>query len=101
MRALIEAAAVDARFRDVWWRMRMRHVERFLASLARSRGKAAVSDLDERLAADAMACMVEQAAYVWYAQDALHEHEVPIDSAASVLTDAWYRLFFAGEAPNR
>ena len=101
MRALIEAAAVDSRFRDVWWRMRMRHTERFLASLARERGKETLCEPANRLAADAMACMVEQAAYVWYAQDALHELNVPIDEAAVVLTDAWHRLFFADEGSPR
>ena len=35
MRALIEAAAVEPRFRDVWWKMRVRHRERFVNSLAR------------------------------------------------------------------
>lgn len=99
MRTLIEAANVDSRFRDFWWKMRSRHTERFMASLDRAGYVRASHDLDIRLGADAMACMVEQAAYVWFAQEALHDLAATVDDAARVLTRAWYRLFFVAEEP--
>ena len=34
MRAFIEASMVDARYRDMWWFMRERHINRFVAALA-------------------------------------------------------------------
>jgi AcrR family transcriptional regulator len=97
MRVLIEAAAVDRRFRDYWWRMRSRHTERFLNALSQAHDLTTIGGTDAAVAADAMACMVEQAAYVWYAQEDLHGNDVPLTVAAQVTTRSWYRLFFAGE----
>lgn len=99
MRALIEAAAVDSRFRDVWWKMRVRHRERFVNSLARD--GSAEDPFLTRLAAEAMACMVEQAAYVWFAHDALQDVEIPVETAADILTDGWYRMFFNDDGSRR
>lgn len=99
LRALIEAAAVDSRFRDVWWQMRIRHRQRFLQSLRFD--ETIEGDLQMRLAADAIVCMVEQAAYVWFALDSLQDVEISVDAAALVITDAWYRLFFDEEGSVR
>ncbi|MDA8103326.1 MAG: TetR/AcrR family transcriptional regulator [Nitrospiraceae bacterium] len=99
MRALIEAAAVEPRFRDVWWRMRVRHRERFVNSLARDGSPH--DPMLTRLAAEAMACMVEQAAYVWFAHDSLQDIEIPVDTAAAILTDGWYRMFFHDDGSRR
>ena len=101
MRVLIEAASVDARLRDQWWRMRLRHTERFLRSLARARHGDPPTGQATRLQANAMVCMFEQAAYVWYAHEALHDLDIPIETAARLLTDAWYRLFFADDGSAR
>jgi AcrR family transcriptional regulator len=95
MRTLTEAANVDPFFRDVWWRMRARHTERFVAALQDAHGVGDVEGVSVTVAADAMACMVEQAAYVWYAHEDLHGGDVPVETAAQLVSRAWYRLFFA------
>ncbi|SFO87392.1 TetR/AcrR family transcriptional regulator [Actinomadura madurae] len=99
MRALIEAANVDARFRDVWFRMRERHVDRFVTALAEHHGIDTVGGQSARLMAEAAACMVEQSAYVWYAHEKLRAQTVPLADAAVIVTQAWHNLFFA-DAPE-
>jgi AcrR family transcriptional regulator len=94
MRAFIEAAAVDIGFRQIWWEMRRRHVDRFVAVLARSHGISSVDSLDIEVATDALACMAEQAAYVWFAHAELNSRSVSVEDAARVVTRAWYRMFF-------
>lgn len=94
MRALIEAATVDTRFRDVWWKMRTRHIERFVDSLRTQHGIDTIDGQPAQLAAEAAACMVEQSAYVWYAHEDLRGNDVPIRDAAQLVTRAWYSLFF-------
>lgn len=96
MRALIEAATVDTRFRDVWWKMRTRHIDRFVEALHSQHGIDTIDGLPSRLAAETAACMVEQSAYVWYAQEELRDDAVSLDDAAQIVTRAWHRLFFAG-----
>jgi AcrR family transcriptional regulator len=100
MRTLAEAAHVDARFQDIWWKMRARHIERFLASLSRVPIDVRLADDELRRGAEAMACMVEQSAYLWYAQEARQDAPVPTGEAAEILTRAWYQLFF-GDPPPR
>lgn len=97
MRALIEAANVDARFRDFWFNMRDRHIDRFVAALRDGHGIDQIDGLPVRLAAEAAACMVEQSAYVWYAQEHLHDGPVTVDDAAAVVTRAWHGLFFQAD----
>jgi AcrR family transcriptional regulator len=97
MRALIEAANVDARFRDFWFKMRDRHIDRFVAALRNQHGIEQIDGLPARLAAEAAACMVEQSAYVWYAQEALRKDAVPVEDAALIVTRAWHRLFFSAD----
>ncbi len=94
MRAFIEAATVDERFREVWWRMRNRHVERFLHALANAHGVTRVDGVPARPVAEATAAMVEQCAYVWFAQEAMNERPMPLDTAAHVTARIWYRAFF-------
>jgi AcrR family transcriptional regulator len=94
MRTLIEAANVDKFFRDIWWKMRARHAERFVVALRDSYGVEQVDGADVAIAADAVACMVEQSAYVWYAHEDLHGDDVPVGEAAQIVTRAWYRVFF-------
>lgn len=93
MRAFMEAAHVDARFREVWWTMRTRHVDRFLRAVERQQGVAAGPD--RRLAAEAMACMVEQSAFVWFANEKLYGREVDRVKAAETVTRSWHLTFFA------
>lgn len=94
MRAFIQAAHVETRFRDIWWRMRNRHIERFTSALKRVHGITEVNGMDAGLAAESLACMVEQSAYVWYAQQALHGSEVDLDDAARTVAHSWFRTFF-------
>ncbi len=94
MRTLVEAAAVDPRFREIWWTMRSRHAARFTQAVRDSFGITDLDGVDPRVAADAMTCMVEQVAYVWYGHGELHERSVDVEEAAEVVTRAWYRTFF-------
>ncbi|TCP47876.1 TetR family transcriptional regulator [Tamaricihabitans halophyticus] len=99
MRALIEAANVDARFRDFWFKMRNRHIDRFVSSLQALHGISRSGGLPARHVAEAAACMVEQSAYVWYAHEDLRDasETVPVSDAAMIVTRAWHGLFFPGE----
>jgi AcrR family transcriptional regulator len=97
MRAFIQAAHVEDRFRDFWWQMRNRHVDRFVAALKRFHGITEVNGVDAALAAESVACMVEQVAYVWYAQQTLHGSEVGLDDAASTVAHTWYTTFFTSD----
>lgn len=101
MRAFIQASHVEDRFRDYWWHMRNRHIERFVKAAAKVHGITTVNGVDSALAAEAVACMVEQSAYVWYAQQALHGSEVDLDEAARIVAHAWFTTFFAGQEFNK
>ncbi|GAA1142421.1 TetR/AcrR family transcriptional regulator [Ornithinicoccus hortensis] len=94
MRAFMEAAHVDKRFRDFWWSMRSRHVERFLGVMGKVSADGGESAPDLRLAAEAVACMVEQSAYVWFAQDELYGATVDVEDATRVVTQIWHGTFF-------
>jgi len=95
MRVLVEASTVDPRFREIWWGMRARHSARFLQAAHDDFGITDLDGIDAAIAADAMTCLVEQTAYVWYAHEELHERDVSLVQAAEVVTRAWHRLFFA------
>lgn len=94
MRAFIQAAHVEDRFRDFWWQMRNRHIDRFVAALKNVHGITDVNGVDASLAAESVACMVEQSAYVWYAQQPLHGSEVDLDDAARTVAHSWFATFF-------
>lgn len=94
MRAFMQAAHVHERFRDFWWHMRKRHIDRFVAALKSAHGITDVNGVDAALAAEAAACMVEQAAYVWFAQHKLHESPVDLDEAARIVAHSWFMTFF-------
>jgi AcrR family transcriptional regulator len=89
MRAFIEAAGVDSRFRAIWWNMRQRHVKRFAAVL-RSEGVETIDGTPVELVSEAMACMVEQCCYVWFAHEDMRDSQVSIDEAVQTVTNAWY-----------
>jgi len=96
MRAFVEAVAVDARFRDMWWIARRRHVERFVRAVRSAHEKRQIDGIDVEVVVESLACMVEQSAYIWWAQGALAGHEVCVDDAARILTRAWYLTVFNG-----
>lgn len=95
MRAFIQAAHVENRFKEFWWHMRNRHIDRFVSALETVHGITEVNGVDARLVTEAMACMAEQSAYVWYAQDELHGAPVDLDDAARIIAHSWYSTFFA------
>jgi AcrR family transcriptional regulator len=98
MRTLVEASVVDRRFREIWWSMRSRHAERFVRALREEHGITEVGGIDTSVLATAAACMVEQAAYVWYAHGEMSGEQVPLQTAALTVSRAWHRLFFPKRA---
>lgn len=95
MRAFFEATTVDERYRSMWWRMRERHIDRFVALLARKHGIKEVDGIDVRRTTEALASLTEQSAYCWYAQEKLNKAPMPLDMAAEIITRAWYGAFFS------
>ena len=93
MRAFIESTAMEPRFREIWWNMRERHVDRFVA-VARSVGITDVDGIPSKTVAQAMASLVEQSAYSWFAHHALLDQQVDVETAARIVTRAWHRAFF-------
>jgi AcrR family transcriptional regulator len=89
MRAFIEAASVESRFREIWWNMRQRHVSRFATAL-RAEGIYAIDGVKVELVSEAMACMVEQCCYVWFAHAEMRDAPVSVDEAVDVVTNAWH-----------
>ena len=100
MRALIEAGTVDERFRDVWWQMRRRHIDRFVYALKTSHGIETVSGVSVRTVVESLASLVEQSAYTWFAQEGLNDKPISVETAAQVVTRVWYRTFFEKELPD-
>ena len=100
MRALIEAGTVDERFRDVWWQMRTRHIDRFVYALKTLHGIETVSGVSVRTVVESMASLVEQSAYTWFAQEELNDKPISVETAAQVVTRVWYRTFFEKELPD-
>ena len=97
LRALIEAGTVDERFRDVWWKMRTRHIDRFVYALKTSHGIDEVDGVPARVVVESMASLVEQSAYTWFAQEELNAKSISVEDAAQVVTRIWYRTFFNKE----
>ena len=89
--------AVDPRFREMFWRARRRHVMRFAKAARGVHGRRTIDGVEIETVVEAMACMVEQSAYLWWAQGALAEREVSVEEAAQVVTRAWHLSIFGGE----
>lgn len=98
MRAFIEATTVNTVYRDMWWWMRERHIERFAAMLARDFGIHEVDGIPARVVIEALASLTEQSAYVWFAQEHLADHKVPVDVGARIVASSWYNAFFTATA---
>ncbi|MGI9235051.1 MAG: TetR/AcrR family transcriptional regulator [Woeseiaceae bacterium] len=97
MRALFEAVTVDKHYRAIWWKMRERHVARFVHTLEASHGITEIDGSPVRIGVEAMVSMTEQSAYCWFAQGELNDARIPLDVAAETVSRAWFRMFFAGE----
>jgi AcrR family transcriptional regulator len=93
MRALIEAASVDERFRTILWDMRRRHVERFSRAMRRTHHVEEIGGVSIETVTEALACMVEQCCYVWFAQESLGP-SVSIDDAVSITSHIWHNAMF-------
>jgi AcrR family transcriptional regulator len=100
MRAFIEATTVDPKVCKMWWWMRQRHVDRFVAALERDFHLTAVDGIPTRIIAEALASAVEQSAYVWYAREGLNPAPVPVETAAEVLAQIWYRAIWGAGEPK-
>jgi AcrR family transcriptional regulator len=94
MRAFIEATTVDPRVCEMWWWMRQRHIDRFVAAMKREFNITEVNGISTRVITEALASAVEQSAYVWYARESLNNVSIPVETAAEVLTGIWYRAFW-------
>lgn len=94
MRAFVEATTVNTTYRDMWWWMRQRHIERIVAILEREFNLSEVDGVSTRVITESLASMTEQSAYVWYAQEQLMTHSVPVPMAARVVSKAWHAAFF-------
>jgi AcrR family transcriptional regulator len=94
MRAFIEAAAVDERFRRIWWDMRERHAKRFAHALRSIHGIEEIGDSSVDVVSEAMACMVEQCCYVWFAHEKMNPGSVDLEDAVRTVTHAWYAATF-------
>lgn len=99
MRAFIEAASMEERFRLILRDMRERHVKRFAESYTRTYGDGPVAGVSVEVAGDAMACMVEQCCFAWFAQEQDAVTSVTVDEAVSVTSQAWFAAMFAGRQP--
>lgn len=95
MRAFIQAAHVEKRFQDIWWQMRERHIDRFASALRRHFELTEIEGVDARVHVEALACMTEQSAYVWFAQEHLRTGAVDLEGATLSVTRSWYSTFFA------
>ena len=59
-----------------------------------------VEGMPVRAVTEAMASLVEQSAYTWFAQEALNAELVSVDTAAQVVTSIWCRAFFGDGVPT-
>jgi AcrR family transcriptional regulator len=93
LRALVEAGSVDERFRKILWDMRQRHVERFARAMRRIHQVDDVAGVSIETVTEALACMVEQCCYVWFAQASLGS-SVSVDDAVTTTSLIWHNALF-------
>jgi hypothetical protein len=55
-----------------------------------------VDGVPDVLASEAMACMVEQCCYVWFAHADMRSAPVDLDDAVRTVTHGWYSAMFTG-----
>jgi AcrR family transcriptional regulator len=99
LRVLVEVMTVDTRFRDIWWAMRQRHINRFLKAYRAVDSPDRVSDEEASRLCEALSAMVEMSAYAWFAQEDLNSKPVSIDQAAETVTRIWHDAFFKARQP--
>jgi hypothetical protein len=94
MLALFEAVTVDKSYRANLWKIRERHVARFVHTVEGTHGigtskRHACQDYRRINGVDHRAICK-----VWYAQEKPNEVRLPLDTAAHVMTMTWYRTVF-------
>lgn len=94
MAAFVESTAVDDECRAIWWQSRQRIVGHLAGVLRSERGIDEVDGVAVEVAVEAMVCMLQQSAYVWFARRDRAPREVSVPLAAEIWTDTWYRAFF-------
>lgn len=95
MRAFIEAAAIEERFRLILYDMRERHVRRFAKAYREIHGVDTVRGVSVETMADALACMVEQCCYAWFAQDEEFHGMTSVDDAVTATSQIWFAAMFS------
>jgi AcrR family transcriptional regulator len=95
MRAFIEAAAVEKRFRMMLHEMRGRHARCFAQAYRDLYGDGLVGGERVELAAEALTCMVEHCCYVWFAQSEETGRRVSVDDAVATTNRAWCATILA------
>ncbi len=95
MRALVEAASVEQRFGAILHEMRERHVRRFVAAFTDLTGRTEVRGVPIETMTEALACMVEQCCYVWFALDEDFHESKTVEDAVRATSEAWYAAMFA------
>ena len=60
-------------------------------------GSGGIGEGTARTVTEALASLVEQSAYTWFAQEELNEEPIPVKTAAQVVTGIWYRTFFGDQ----
>lgn len=98
MRAFIESANVDEQFLELWWAGRRRHVDRFVHVLSARSEWDTMPPGSLHTRAEAIACMTEECAYVWFAQSERQAVTVTPEEAAAIVTLAAKPLLLAPEA---
>lgn len=94
MAAFVESTSIDEQCRAIWWQGRRRIVGHLAAILRRQHGINDVDGVAIDIAVEAMVCMMQQAAYVWFAERDQAPRKVSAPRAAEIWTDTWYRTFF-------
>jgi AcrR family transcriptional regulator len=94
MRAFIEAAAIEERFRAILYSMRERHVRRFANAYRELHGDDDVRGVSVETMTDALACMVEQTCYAWFAQDEEFHGSTSVEEAVRATSQIWYVTMF-------
>jgi predicted thioesterase len=74
--------------------MRDRHIRRFARAMRSSHTSKSTEGVPDELATEAMACMVEQCCYVWFAHDDMRSAPVAVDEAVQTVTHAWHAAMF-------
>lgn len=94
MRAFIEATMVDARYRDMWWYMRERHIKPVVVALLRDHGISEIRGVSAKKVVEALASTTEQSAFVWFSQAQLGSDTTDVETAAKAIANIWFSALF-------